>query len=140
MNMTADVYVQKATQKSGSGTIEREWIFDHSVQCKVEPLKTRGSSGRSDNKSFSDGKYDEYSEKLQLKMKMMEPVSKRWRVSGIRTNKGDQVYFEIDKFNHPDTIFDITASHAVLDPFGNISYYEVTLQRVEIQNDITQVQ
>ena len=46
---------------------------------------------------------------------------------------------EIDKINNPDTIFDITATHAVLDPFGKISYYEVTLQRVEIQNDQTSI-
>lgn len=139
MNMSADIYIQQVSQNPNNGAIQRDWLFQKTVHCKIEPLKTRGSSSRSDNKTFDNGKYDEYSERLQLKMKLMEPVSKRWRISGIRTNNGKKVYTEIDRYDNPDTIFDITASHAVLDPFGNISYYEVTLQRVEIQNDQTTV-
>jgi len=139
MNMKADIYIQQASQTPGSGKIVREWVYDHTVQCKIEPLKTKGSSNRADNKSFDNGKFEEYGEKLQLKMKMMEQVSRRWRVSGIRSNDNKQVYYEFDKIDQPDTIFDVTASHAVLDPFGRVAYYEVTLQRVQIQNDNTQV-
>jgi len=137
MNMTADVYVQTNKQSPSSGVILREWLYDKTIQCKVEPLKTRGSSSRSDSKTFDNGKFNEYDEKLQLKMKCLIPFSKRWRISGIRSNNGKQIYTEIDKIDNPDTQFDVTASHAVLDPFGNISYYEVTLQRVHIQNDNT---
>lgn len=137
MNMTADVYVQTNKQSPSSGVILREWLYDKTIQCKIEPLKTRGSSSKSDNKTFDNGKFDEYDEKLQLKMKCLIPFSKRWRISGIRSNNGKQIYTEIDKIDNPDTQFDVTASHAVLDPFGNISYYEVTLQRVHVQNDNT---
>lgn len=140
MNMKADIYVLQAVQSSGSGSIQRQWVYDHTVQCKIEPVKTRGSSNKADNKSFDNGKFDEYAESLQLKMKMLEQVSKRWRVSRIRSNDNKQVYYEFDKLDQPDTIFDIMASHAVLDPFGRISYYEVTLKRAEIQNDITKVE
>jgi hypothetical protein len=139
MNMNADIYVQEASQTSGSGKIIREWVYDRTVQCKIEPVKTKGSSSKSDNKSFDNGKFDEYTEHLQLKMKMLEQVSKRWRVSGIRSNDNKQVYYEFDKIDQPDTIFDITASHAVLDPFGRVAYYEVTLQRAQVQNDNTKV-
>ena len=138
--MKADIYVLQAVQSSGSGSIQRQWVYDHTVQCKIEPVKTRGSSNKADNKSFDNGKFDEYAESLQLKMKMLEQVSKRWRVSRIRSNDNKQVYYEFDKLDQPDTIFDIMASHAVLDPFGRISYYEVTLKRAEIQNDITKVE
>lgn len=137
MNMTAEVYVQKNKQSASSGVISREWVYDKTIQCKVEPVKAKGSSSRSDNKTFDNGKFDDYEEKLQLKLKCMIPFSKRWRISGIRSNDGRQVYTEIDKIDNPDTQFDVTASHAVLDPFGNISYYEVTLQRVQIQSDNT---
>jgi hypothetical protein len=137
MNMRADVYVQQNIQSPTSGVIVREWVYDKSVQCKVEPIKTSGSSNRADNKSFVIGKTDEYSEKLQLKMKVLIPMSKRWRISAIRSSDNMPVYTELDKYDNPDTIFDITASHVVLDPFGKISYYEVTLQRVHVQNDNT---
>lgn len=138
MNMTADIYTQQNKQSATSGTIVREWVYDKTIKCKIEPLKSSGGGNRYDNKKFAIGKDDEYDEKLQLKMKCLVPFSKRWRVSGIKSSDGHQVYTEVDKYNNPDTTFDVTASHAVLDPFGKVSYYEITLQRVHIQSDNTE--
>lgn len=138
MNMTADIYIQQNIQSESSGVIKREWVYDKTIQCKIEPLKSAGSGNRNDNKRFDIGQHNEYDERFQLKMKCLVPMSKRWRVSSIRTNDGKQVYTEIDRYDTPDTTFDVTASHAVLDPLGKISYYEVVLQRVHIQNDNTQ--
>ena len=135
MNMSADIYKQQNKQSSSSGTVRREWVYDRTVRCKIEPLKSSGGGNRYDNKRFDIGKHNEYDEKLQLKMKVIVPMSKRWRVQNVRSNDGKQVYIEIDKIDAPDTIFEVIASHAVLDPFGRISYYEVTLQRVHVQND-----
>lgn len=135
--MSADIYTQQNKQSSTSGSIKREWVFKETISCKIEPIKTGGASNRADNKSFDIGKHNEYSEKLQLKMKVLMPISKRWRITAIRTNDNQQVFTELDKYDNPDTIFDVTSSHAVLDPFGKISYYEVTLQRVHVQNDNT---
>ena len=137
MNMTADVYTQQNTQSETSGIITREWVYEKTIPCKIEPIKSNGASNRADNKRFDIGKHNEYDEKMQLKMKCLVPFSKRWRISTIRSNDGKQVYMEIDRYDNPDTIFDVISSHAVLDPFGKVSYYEVTLQRVHVQNDNT---
>lgn len=136
MTMTADVYIQKNVQSTATGVIKREWAYDRTVKCKVETLKTNSSTSSTTNKAFDQGK-NQYSEPLQLKMKVMAPMSKRWRVSGIKTNDGRKPFIEIDRYDTPDTIFEVTESHAVIDPLGNISYYEVVLQRVQVQNDNT---
>lgn len=133
MNMTADVYTQHNTQASASGTIVRKWLYDQTIPCKIEPIANGG--GRHDSKKFATGQHAGYIEQLQLKMKCLNAISKRWRIHNIRSNDGKQVYTEIDKIDSPDTIFEVLSSHAVLDPFGRISYYEVTLQRVQVQND-----
>ncbi len=137
MNMKADILIQENRQSQSSGTMVREWVYDRTINCKIEPVKTTGASTRTDNKKFDIGKHNEYDEKLQLKMKCLTPFSKRWRISNIRSSDNKSVFFEIDRYDNPDTIFDVTASHAVLDPFGKVSYYEVTLQRVHVQNDNT---
>ena len=116
MNMSADIYKQQNKQSSSSGTVRREWVYDRTVKCKIEPLKSSGGGNRYDNKRFDIGKHNEYDEKLQLKMKCLVPFSKRWRISSIRSSDGKQVYVELDKYDTPDTIFDVTASHAVLYP------------------------
>jgi len=136
MNMKCDVYIQQNSQ-SISGTITRSWVYDRTVDCKIEPLKAGGALGRSDNKTFETSANDEYLENFQMKMKSPINMSKRWRISSIRDSVGNVVYKEIDKYGQPDMIFEVTASHAEIDPLGKVSYYEVTLKRVPIQNNDT---
>jgi len=134
MTMRCDIYKQKNIQ-SDSGAISREWVYSQTLDCRIEPMKTGGALGRGDNKIFESTGNDEYNERLQLKMHSLIPLSKRWRVTNIRSNKNEKLFFEIDRLDHPDTIFEVTANHAELDPFGRISYYEITLLRIPVQNN-----
>jgi hypothetical protein len=137
MNMRADIYVQQNTQ-SKSGAIERQWVYYKTIDCRVEPLKTGNSMGRSDNKAFDvGGPSNDYIERFQLKLKSSELLSRRWRVSSIRGNDGDVIYKEIDKYDQPDMIFDVGSSHAEIDPFGRVNYYETSIQRVLVQQNDT---
>jgi hypothetical protein len=137
MNMKVDIYKQQNFQDPGTGAISREWVYEKTINCKVEPLKAKGTSTKGDNKVFGTGQnaQAEYSEGLQIKLKCTELLSKRWRVTTIRSSDNQQVFVEIDKYNQPDTVFEVMSSHAVLDPFGKISYYEATLIRVQVQDN-----
>jgi hypothetical protein len=134
-NMKADVFIQQNVQNPSTGAIQREWIYNRTVQCKIDPVKMRGASMRSDNKSFGNTADLNYDEKMQLKMYAFELMSKRWRIQNIRTSDNQPIFIEIDKYDQPDTIFEVTASHAVMDPFGKIGYYEAVLLRSEVQDD-----
>jgi len=137
MNMTAQVYVQQNVQDANTGAISREWVYSKTIECKIEPIKARGTSNRGDNKIFNDSNngLGAYDERLQIKLKGFELLSKRWRIESIRSSDGQQVFLEIDKYDKPDTIFEVTSSHAVLDPFGKISYFESNLVRVSVQDN-----
>ena len=137
MNITAEVYGQQNIQDENTGAISRQWVYKKTIQCKVEPIKTRGTSTKGDSKVFDTAQNAQggYNEGLQLKIKCLELLSKRWRISNVRSSDGQQVFLEIDRINQPDTIFEVTSSHAVLDPFGRVSYYEAIVQRVHIQDN-----
>ena len=138
MNMKADIYSQQNVQDPDTGAVVREWNYKKTIICKVEPIKTGGASTRTDTKVFEKGQGGGYSEKLQLKVKCLELLSKRHRIEYIKSSDGQQVFVEIDRYGNPDSIFEVVSSHAVLDPFGKISYFEATLQRVPVQtNDKT---
>lgn len=140
MNVTADVFHQQNVQDPKTGAISRQWVYAETIQCKVEPIKSRGTSIKGDSKSFntSNNAQGGYNENLLLKIKTLKLLSKRWRIENIRSSDGQQVYIEPDKYDEPDTIFEVIASHAVLDPFGKVSYFEATLQRASSQtNDPT---
>ena len=137
MNMTAEIYMQQNFQDPDTGAVSRQWIYEKTVPCKIEPIKSRGTNTKGDNKIFTAGDKTRagYDENLQLKFKGLELLSKRWRIANIRSSDGMQVFVEIDKYDQPDTVFEISASHAVLDPFGKLSYYEATLHRVPVQDN-----
>jgi len=135
MNMSADIYTQQNIQDTDTGAIKREWVYTKTIQCKIEPVKMKGASTRTDNKSFAKTSDMNYDEKMQLKMYCFELMSKRWRVENIRSSDNQQIFIEIDKIDHPDTKFEVTAAHAILDPFGKVAYYEAVLLRTEVQDD-----
>jgi hypothetical protein len=139
MNMSAEVWVQQNAQNPDTGAITREWVYSKTIPCKVEPIKSGGASTRGDSKQFDNGVYGGYAEKLQLRVKSLELLSKRWRLNDIRSSDGQQVFIELDRYGEPDSIFEVFSSHAVLDPFGKVSYFEAVLQRVPVQsNDNTE--
>ena len=135
MNMKADIYKQQNFQNASTGAIEREWVYHKTIQCKVEPMKVGGASTRGDNKAFTKGVEGDYTERFQLKLKALQLLSKRWRIENIRSSDNKQVFVEVDKIDQPDTKFEVTSAHAVLDPFGKVSYYEAIVQRVQVQDD-----
>ena len=135
MNMSVEVYKQQNTQVPGTGAISRQWVYDRTINCKAEPMSGGGVSSKSENKSFGKGQDGGYSEKLHLKVKTLTLLSKRWRLQNIKSSDGKQVFVELDKYDQPDSIFEVISSHAVLDPFGKVSYFEAVLQRVQIQNN-----
>lgn len=132
MNMSADVYTQQNTQDENTGAIVRGWVYSHTIRCKVEPM----TSTKGDNKVFSPYTSDTgYKEGLQLKVKSTQLLSKRWRLENIKTSDNKQVFVEIDKYDQPDSIFEVYSSHAVLDPFGKLAYYEAVVQRTPVQSN-----
>lgn len=135
MNMTAEVWEQQYKQDPSTGAVVREWVYSKTIQCKVEPIKVGGASTRTDNKSFKGGAEGDYSEKFQMRIKCNELLSKRWRIENIRSAANEQIFVEIDRYDTPNTIFEVTSSHAVLDPFGKISYFEAVLQRAQVQDN-----
>jgi len=137
MNMSAEVYVQQNFQDPDTGAVSREWVYDHTIQCKIEPIKSRGTNSKGDNKIFgaNNNAQGGYDENLMLKVKCLELLSKRWRLNYIKSSDNKQVFVEIDRYGNPDSVFEVSASHAVLDPFGKVSYYEATVHRVPIQDN-----
>lgn len=133
MNMSVDIYVQQNAQTK-SGNVSREWVYNRTIPCRVEPIKVGGSTNRGDNKAFDAGTENRYTELFQLKIKSPVPISRRSRITGIKDNRGNVIYKEIDRYGEPDMIFEVTANHAEIDPLGMTSYYETTVQRVEVQN------
>lgn len=135
MNMKADIYIQQNSQTS-SGNVTRKWLYDQTIPCKIMAVSLKGGRAVGDDKSFTRS-VNGYQEDIHLKMQSPIILSKRWRISAIRTNDNQPVFFETDRFGQEDTIYEVVSNHAVLDPFGRIVYYEANLRRAVIQDNDT---
>jgi hypothetical protein len=133
MNMTADVYTQTNIQ-SQSGSVKRKWSYDRTISCKAMVVKDDGGKGIIDDKQFKPGSQG-YQENMHIKLQCTVRLSKRFRVTGIKTSDGESAFVEADTMSLSDTIFDVISTHPVLDPFGKISYYEINLRRAQVQNN-----
>ena len=136
MIMKCDIYVQKNTQ-TDTGSITREWNYNQTISCFIQSMKS-GGPFKGDTKTFivnQDKQANPYREILNATMLCQIPLSKRWRVSSVRTSDGSPVFVDPDRLGNPDVIFEVTGSHPIMDPFGKISHYHVDLERVQVQNN-----
>lgn len=130
MNMKADIYIQKREQ-SDSGIITRKWIYDQTIECRAEAIDTLRQI------KTIDLSVDGFVDRLIVRLKTVEPIPRRCRISYIRDNDGKSIFSELDKISEDPTNFEVATSHAITDPFGRISYYETILRRAVVQeNDI----
>ena len=134
MTMKADIYEQENTQDEKTGSIARHWEYKKTVRCHIEPSKSSGVATTGDGKKFSAGN-DMYQEPLQLRAKFNNRLSKRWRISNIVASNGELIYKEFDLYSQPATVFEVVSCHPMTDPFGRLSHFDVTLERVNIQNN-----
>jgi len=133
MNMTCDIYTQKNVQ-SDSGAVTRQWKYTQTINCKVMPVQNKSGRTITDDKSYGTGA-EGYKENVHVKMQSPIRLSKRWRITNVTAADGEKVFLEPDKITLDDTIFDVISNHPVLDPFGHIAYYEINLQRAQVQNN-----
>lgn len=130
-SMSAEVLHQIKDQDSDTNEITRRWAVLKPISCAIIPITESGGSATSDNKIFSK----EYIEELEIKMHTSEQLSKRWRVTNIKNSSKKELYKEIDRISQPNTIFEVYASHPIVDIFGNVQYYENHLKRVMVQSN-----
>jgi hypothetical protein len=129
--MAADIYYQISDQDESTNAITRRWVVLKNISCSILPIRETGSSSTSDNKTFGKN----YIEELEVKMHTLEKLSKRWRVSGIKNSKKEELYTELDRISEPSTIFEVYASHPIFDIYGNVQYFEIHLKRTQVQSN-----
>lgn len=134
MMMKADIYEQENTQDENTGTITRHWELKRTVKCQIQPTKSDGGSTKTDGKNYNTDS-NTYDETSQLRGKFLDPLSKRWRISNIRSADNKLIYLEMDTTSQNATIYEVVACHAMTDPFGKLSHYDVKLERVNIQSN-----
>ena len=130
MNMKMDVYDLVITQDEVTKSIIKKYLYVTTENCLAR--------GYISDSSRSQGSSEKVGERYQnldyLTIETQYKMSKTQRVTNIRNQKDEVIWFELIKNNYDTTtVYDVQGVTPVLDPFGNIISYNVSVKRSEVQ-------
>ena len=125
-----DVYRQTDIQDENTGAIKKEWIFSRTVDCHAKGVISNSVTSRNgDKQSFSN----KYINDQVIQVRTLDRIILREKVTNIRDSDNNVIWTELDYPTETPTVFEITGSTPVTDPFGRVLAYNTTMRRSENQ-------
>jgi hypothetical protein len=128
--MKMDVYRQTDIQDENTGAIKKEWTFSRTVDCHAKGVISNSVTSRNgDKQSFSN----KYINDQVIQVRTLDRIILREKVTNIRDSDNNVIWTELDYPTETPTVFEITGSTPVTDPFGRVLAYNTTMRRSENQ-------
>jgi hypothetical protein len=128
--MKLDVYRQFDTQDPDTGAIKKEWHYYKTMQCHAKGIISNSSTSRSGDKQVFGNKY---SNEQIIQIRTSDRLTSREKVTNIRDNKNNPIWTEIDFPSNTPTVFEISGTTPITDPFGQVIGYNSMALRSENQ-------
>lgn len=128
--MNLDVYKQVDNQDKNTGAIKKEWMFMETVPCYAKGIISNSGTSRSGDKSVIGSQYS-YSQMLEVRT--IRRLTLREKITNIRNSAGDPIWTELDAPTETPTVFEVSGTTPITDPFGTVLGYNSTLKRSENQ-------
>ncbi len=130
LSMKIDVYSQEDYQDPNTGSIKKSWIYQKTIPCFAKGIITNSATSRGgDNRSISV----KYVDNQTIEIRTQTRLTYREKVTNIRDNSGNPIWVELNYPNDTPTVFEITSSTPITDPFGNLMAYNAIAKRSESQ-------
>ena len=130
LSMKLDVYRQTDTQDPNTGAIKKEWNFYKTLDCHAKGVISNSSTSRSgDSQVFSN----RYVNEQKIQIRTSERLTLREKITNIRNVDNIVIWAELDFPTETPTVFEITGTTPITDPFGKIIGYNSSLKRSENQ-------
>lgn len=128
--MNLDIYRQFDQQDENTGAIKKEWHYYQTVPCYVKGIISNSATSRGGDKETFSSKYG-YQQYLEVRT--LNKLSLREKITNISNNKGEVIWEELNYPTNTPTVFEVTGTTPITDPFGNILGYNSTIKRSENQ-------
>jgi len=128
--MKLDVYRQFDEQDPDTGAIKKEWHFYKTLQCHAKGIISNSSTSRSGDKQVFNNKY---SNEQIIQIRTSDRLTSREKITNIRDNKNNPIWTEINFPSNTPTVFEISGTTPITDPFGKVIGYSSMALRSENQ-------
>lgn len=130
LSMKADIYSQMDAQDEDTGALKKTWAFTKTLPCFAKgSISSSGSGGGVDKQKYTTRFKD--TESIQIRVDKF--VSHRDKITNIRNNNGQIIWFELNYPTNTPTVFEVVGNTPITDPFGNVLGYNLLAQRSENQ-------
>jgi len=131
MYMKMDIYEQVYTQEETTNAIVKKWLYIRTANCLAR--------GYISDTARSQGSSEKVGERYQnvdyLTIETEEKLTKSQKITNIRNQEDQVIWFELVGNNYESpTVFDVVGVIPVLDPFGTIMSYNLSVKRSEVQS------
>ena len=128
--MKLDVYRQIDSQNADTGSIVKSWVYYKTVDCHAKGnISNSSSNTNTDRQSFNN----KYKNEQSLQIRTEERITLREKITNIRDMNSNAIWTELNYPSDTPTVFEITGSTPIVDPFGKIIAYNSTATRSENQ-------
>jgi hypothetical protein len=128
--MNLDVYKQFDMQDENTGAIKKEWHYFETVPCYVKGIISNSATARGGDKETFGQKYG-YMQFLEVRT--IRKLTIREKITNISNKSGQVIYEELNYPTNTPTVFEVTGTVPITDPFGQILGYNSTIKRSENQ-------
>lgn len=128
--MKLDVYRQIDSQNANTGAIVKSWVYYKTVDCHAKGnISNSSSNTNTDRQSFNN----KYKNEQSLQIRTEERITLREKITNIRDINSNAIWTELNYPSDTPTVFEITGSTPIVDPFGKVIAYNSTATRSENQ-------
>lgn len=130
MPMKLDVYLQEDVQDKDTGAIKKTWIYEKTLPCHAKGTVSNSSTSRNGDSQTISARYVD---KQTIEIRTESRLTYRQKITNIRDASGNPIWIELNYPNDTPTVFEITSSTPITDPFGNLMAYNSIGKRSESQ-------
>jgi len=128
--MKMDIYKQYDIQDQNTGAIKKDWNYSETIPCHVKGIISNSATARGGDKETFGQKYG-YQQFLEVRT--IRKLTLREKVTNISNGSGETIYEELNYPSNTPTVFEVTGTVPITDPFGSILGYNSTIKRSENQ-------
>jgi len=128
--MKMDIYKQYDIQDQNTGAIKKDWNYSETIPCYVKGIISNSATARGGDKETFGQKYG-YQQFLEVRT--IRKLTLREKVTNISNGSGETIYEELNYPSNTPTVFEVTGTVPITDPFGSILGYNSTIKRSENQ-------
>lgn len=130
LSMKVDLYKQTDSQDLNTGAIKKEWSYYKTLNCHAKGvISNSGTSRNADRQAFDN----RYLNDQVIQIRTLERITLREKVTNIRDAQNKVIWVELNFPTETPTVFEVTGTTPITDPFGSTIGYNTTLKRSENQ-------